>query len=95
MTRWPVARYTGAGAKALWGESQVETFAPEMREASDQTLTLADEARFRHGLFRQRGERSLPVTLGIFMSEGRRLPSLVKGTRVQQPRTKKRSRYEE
>jgi hypothetical protein len=76
-------------------ESQVKTFALEMKEASDQTLMLADQARFRHGLSRQRGERTLPVTLGIFMSEGRRLPSLVKGTRLQQSRTKKRSQDEE
>jgi hypothetical protein len=72
-------------------ESQVETFALEMKEASNQTLLLADEAQFRRGLLRQRGERNLPVTLGIFMSEGRRLPALVKRTKTQQANIKKRS----
>jgi hypothetical protein len=48
----------------------VETFALEMKEASDQTLLLADEAPAPPRTLRQRGERNLPVTLGIFYERG-------------------------
>jgi hypothetical protein len=72
-------------------ESQLKQFAREMREASDHTLFIADEAQLRRRLLRQGGERNLPVTLGIFMSEGRRLPSLVRGAKGQQLKTKARS----
>jgi hypothetical protein len=57
-------------------ESQLEDFSKQMWEASDQMLMLADAALFRRALTRRRGERSVPVTLGIFMSEGRRLAPL-------------------
>jgi hypothetical protein len=60
-------------------ESQLQHFRNEMREASDRTLMLADAAMFRQSQARKRGERGLPVTLGIFMSEGRKLPSFMEG----------------
>jgi hypothetical protein len=60
-------------------ESQLQQFRKEMQESSDRTLMLADAAMFRQSQTRKRGERGLPVTLGIFMSEGRKLPSLMDG----------------
>jgi hypothetical protein len=70
-------------------ESQCVVFAQEMREVSDQTLQTADEAMFRRRLTRMRGERNLPMTVGVFMSEGQPLPSLI-SSEASAPRIKRR-----
>lgn len=58
-------------------ESQLVEHRKDMAEVGDQTLMFADEAMFRRSVKPRRGERAIPVTLGVFMSEGRSLPSLL------------------
>jgi hypothetical protein len=61
-------------------ENQLVDFRKDMAEVGDQTLVFADEAMFRLSTSPRRGESAIPVTLGVFMSEGRPLPSLLKKT---------------
>jgi hypothetical protein len=65
---------------------------PGVVAGGDQTLQLADEVMFRRQLTRMQGERTVPMTVGIFMSEGQPLPSLTLGTTAEPKVSRKRTR---
>jgi hypothetical protein len=73
-------------------ESQKSEFVEEMRTASDQTFFLADSILFRSARTCKQGERSVPMTMAIFLREGRRLLPITRDNSIPKTTTRQRTR---
>jgi hypothetical protein len=71
-------------------ESQMQEFRKEMRQLNDETLVLVDGVMARRSQKRKRGERLVPVSEAIFMSENTPLAPPIAASRIARSQRRKK-----